>query len=58
MHDVGGRAVPEGEYAYVTISGKARVPVLHPLKICANSKSTAQLAYIVTDTDSDCGRYF
>ena len=21
-------------------------------------KSTAQLAYIVTDTDSDCGRYF
>ena len=29
MHDVRGRAVPEGEYVYVAISGKARVPVLH-----------------------------
>ena len=46
-------------------SGKARVPVLKlifytsgTLKICPNLQSTAQLAYIVTDTDSDCGRYF
>ena len=28
------------------------------LKICPNLKWTAQLAYIVTDTDSDRGRYF
>ena len=28
------------------------------LKICPNLKLTAQLTYIVTDTDSDCGRYF
>ena len=47
------------------ISGKARVPVLQlicytsgTLKICPNLKLTAQLAYIVTDTDYDCGRYF
>ena len=26
--------------------------------MCPKLKSTAQLAYIVTDTDSDCGRYF
>ena len=27
-------------------------------KICLNLKSTAQLAYIVTDADGDCGGYF
>ena len=47
------------------ISGKARMSVLYLMcytsgtqKICQNLKSTAQLAYIVTDTDCDCGRYF
>ena len=46
------------------ISGKARVPVLYlicytsgTLKICPNLKLTAQIAYIVIDTDCDCGRY-
>ena len=46
------------------ISGKARVPVWSlicytsgTLKIYPNLKSTAQLAYIVTDADCDCGRY-
>ena len=28
------------------------------LKICLNLKLIAQLAYIVTDADCDCGRYF
>ena len=28
------------------------------LKICPNLKSNAQLVYVVTDTDCDCGRYF
>ena len=28
------------------------------LKICPNLKLPAQLAYIVTDADYDCGRYF
>ena len=32
--------------------------ILPALKICPNLKSTAQLAYIVTDTDSDCVRFF
>ena len=49
----------------IIISGKAQVPVLElicytsgTLKISPNLKLTAQLAYIVTDTDCDCGRYF
>ena len=28
------------------------------LIICPNLKSTAQLAYIVSDADADCGRHF
>ena len=28
------------------------------MRICANPKLTAQLAHMVTDADSDCGRYF
>ena len=49
----------------VYISAKAQVPVLLlisytsvTLKICPNLKSTAQLAYIVTDADGYCGKYF
>ena len=62
MHDAEGPQCPRGS-AY--IRHKARVPVLYligytfsTLKICPNLKSTAQLAYIVKDTDSDCKRYF
>ena len=67
-HNTGTRTLPDiyalalGRRVY--ISGKARVPVITNMlhsgttKICPNLKSTSQLAYIITDTDSDCGRYF
>ena len=56
MHDAQGRT------AHIRQSMSARVITnmlhLQHSKICPNLKLTAQLAYIVTDNDSDCGRYF
>ena len=53
---------PEGECVYIRQSTSAYVitNMLHfqHSKICPNLKLTAPLAYIVTDADCDCGRYF
>ena len=54
--------MPEGECVYIRQSTSACVitNMLHfqHYKTCPNLKSTTQLAYIVTDADYDCGRYF
>ena len=61
-HNARGHAAPEGECVYTRQSMSACVITnmlhLQHYKICPNLKSTAQLAYIVTNTNSDCGRYF
>ena len=61
-HDARGRTASEDECVYIRQSTSACVitNMLHfrHYKICPNLKSTAELAYIITDTDSDCGRYF
>ena len=68
-YNIGKSALPDiyvqRSRASAYISGKAQVPVLQlifytsgTLKICPNLMLTAQLAYIVTDADCDCGRYF
>ena len=63
-HDAQGCAAPEGEYVYIRQSTSACVITTvicytsSTIKICPNLEFTAQLAYIVTDTDSDRGRYF
>ena len=53
---------PRGECVYIRQSTLACVItnmlLFQHYKICPNLKSTTQLAYIVTNTDSDCGRYF
>ena len=62
MHDARGHIAPEGECIYIRQSTSVCVitNMLHfqHYKICLNLKFTVQLAYIVTNTDSDCGKYF
>ena len=57
-HNARECAVPKGECAYIRQSTSACVitNMLH-FRHSKNLKSTAQLAYIATDTDCDCGRY-
>ena len=61
-HNAEGHAAPEGECIYIrqSTSACAITNMLHfwYYKNLPNLKSTAQLAYIVTDIDSDCGRYY
>ena len=62
MHDTRGCTALKGECVYIRKSTSACVitNILHfqHSKNLPSLKSTAQLAYIVTDADCDCGRYF
>ena len=61
-HNARGHTAPKGECIYIRQSTSACVIItmLHfqHYKICPNLKLTGQVAYIVTDTDCDFGRYF
>ena len=60
-HNARGQTAPDDEYVYIKQSTNACVIICYTsgtLKIYPNLKLTAQVAYIVTDADCDCGRYF